>query len=190
MSTRNQDVLLQSSSSTRQKAVSLSTRERESLAIYRHASWLGIVAGLRSMTPLALLAWTSKGPNRRQQIGSFEFGSQTALKAVTGFLAVGEFIGDKLPGAPGRIQPISFIGRLTIGAVAGALIARRSKRSITHGAVHGASGALIGTVGGYAYRTLLKDITPVPDFAWAVIEDATALTLGQRAIQPAQAEEI
>src|ERR1700738_4125256 len=76
---------------------------------YRRATWLGFVTGLRSMTPDALLAWTSEHPS-------------PPLRGITGFLAVGEIIGDKLPLTPSRLDSRPFFGRLAFGALAGALV--------------------------------------------------------------------
>ncbi len=136
---------------------------------HRRASWLGFVTGLRSMTPSALLAWTSDRPS-------------TALKAFTGFLAVGEFVGDKLPMTPSRLNEGPFLGRIAFGALAGALVSRRFHQAPLQGAIRGAIGAAVGTVVGSSYRSLAAQGLGIPDVVAALVEDSVALTVGLRAV--------
>ncbi len=135
----------------------------------RRASWLGFVTGLRSMTPAALLAWTSEAPS-------------PALKALTGFLAVGEIIGDKLPMTPSRLSGGSLVGRIVFGAVAGALMSRRFSQPPLQGAIRGAIGAAAGSVVGYGYRSLATQGLDIPDVVAAIVEDGVAITVGLRAV--------
>ncbi len=137
--------------------------------VYRRASQLGIVAGLRSMTPLALLAWSEEN-------------TPSAIKTVTTILATGELVGDKLPTTPSRLKPGPLIGRLVIGAIAGALLARRAHLSPAQGAVRGAIGALIGSVAGAIYRFFVPQATGLPDAVWALVEDGAAFTIGANAV--------
>ena len=157
-----------------------SLSEEQILATYRNASRLGIVAGLRSMLPFALLA------NNEEQL------PYPGLKTFTALLALGEIIADKLPATPGRTRPGPLAFRLLIGAASGALICRRAQLSTSEGAIRGALGALIGSFAGYGYRTLLSESTGVPDVIFALGEDTLALVLGQKAVQKPQtpAEEL
>ncbi len=139
------------------------------LDAYRRATRLGFVTGLRSMTPAALLVWTSEKPS-------------PTLKALTGFLAIGEIIGDKLPITPGRLDSGPFIGRIVFGAVAGALVSRRLNQTLLQGAIRGAIGAIAGSIAGYTYRTLLSQGLDLPDFVAAIVEDSFALTVGFNAV--------
>jgi uncharacterized membrane protein len=134
----------------------------------RHASWLGIVAGLRSLTPFAALTWT-------------DHNAAPWLRTLTAFLAVGELVGDKLPFTPSRLKGGALIARLAIGATAGALLCKRAQQPPLKGAVHGAFGAALGSVAGYTYRTVMSEVTDVPDLIWAIGEDAIALGLSVRA---------
>ncbi|WP_149404118.1 hypothetical protein [Dictyobacter arantiisoli] len=144
---------------------SAATADSEAL---KQASRLGIVAGLRSMTPLAVLTWS-------------ETEVAPKLKTITALLAAGELIGDKLPFTPSRLKPGSVLFRLTIGATAGALLCKRIQQPVLTGAIRGAVGAAIGTVAGYAYRTVAADVTGIPDIVWAIIEDGVAVGLGRLA---------
>ncbi len=136
---------------------------------YRRASWLGFVTGLRSMTPGALLAWTSDKPS-------------IVLEGITGFLAVGEFIGDKLPMTPSRLAPGPFLGRIAFGALAGALVSRRFHQAPLQGAIRGAIGAVVGSVVGSSYRSLATQGLDIPDVVAALAEDSIAITVGLRAV--------
>ena len=65
---------------------------------------LGVSAGLRSMTPLAVVAWAARG---WPAVAGSALGFMAA--PVTGYvfaaLAIGELIADKLPFIPSRLQP-------------------------------------------------------------------------------------
>lgn len=136
---------------------------------HRRASWLGFVTGLRSMTPTALLVWTSDEPS-------------SVLKGLTGFLAIGEIIGDKLPMTPSRLSGRPLMGRIVFGAMAGAFVSRRFHQALLPGAIRGAIGAAVGSVAGYAYRSLVAEGVGIPDVVAALVEDGVALTVGYSAV--------
>ncbi len=136
---------------------------------YRRATWLGFVTGLRSMTPAALLAWTSEAPS-------------PALTGLTGFLAIGEIIGDKLPMTPSRLNSGPLIGRIVFGAGAGALVSRRFNQPLLQGAIRGAIGAAAGSVVGYAYRSLATQGLDIPNVVAALVEDGVAIVVGYSAV--------
>jgi uncharacterized membrane protein len=144
---------------------------------------LGVVAGLRSQLPVALLGVAGRrgeiafGPG---PVASW-LGSDLGL-TLLGLSAVGEAIGDKLPIVPDRTDPGPFLGRIAFGAVAGALVAGAVGEPARAGVVPGALGAVVGTLAGFGYRSTLAARTSVPDPVWAVIEDGAAVALGQFAI--------
>jgi uncharacterized membrane protein len=90
---------------------------------------------------------------------------------------VGELIGDKLPQTPSRLAPAGYISRLTLGAVSGAILARRAGRAgiptVIAGAF-GAAGAAVGTRSGAAWRARSTEIFE-RDLPGAVIEDIVAI---------------
>ncbi|GCE11540.1 hypothetical protein KTT_13990 [Tengunoibacter tsumagoiensis] len=148
----------------------LNPQNEAGLDVYRKASLLGLTTGLRSMLPLALLARSEeKLPNPR-------------LKTLTMVLAIGEVIGDKLPTTPSRLKTGPLVGRLIIGAIAGAFLCQRAHQSPVIGAVRGALGAAIGSIAGSAYRSFMPSFTEIPDIFWAAIEDAAAYSLGTCAV--------
>ncbi|GCE25564.1 hypothetical protein KDA_10480 [Dictyobacter alpinus] len=143
----------------------------ESADALKKASRLGIVAGLRSMTPLAALAWTSES-------------TPPVLRNVTAFLAVGEIIGDKLPLTPSRIKSGPFMGRIALGALSGALLCKRLQQPLLPGAIRGGLGAVIGTLAGATYRSIVPEATGLPDFICALAEDGVAVSLAFAAATP------
>ena len=145
--------------------------------VYLRAGLLGFVTGLRSMTPLALLNWTKRiGIDADSTMDRVL--DAPASRVVSSLLAVGELVGDKLPITPSRLSVGPLLGRLAIGAVAGATICQRSRLSPVVGAAIGATAASAGSVAGYYARKNLDKVKFVPDFVWAGAEDLFALGLG------------
>jgi uncharacterized membrane protein len=140
---------------------------------------LGVVAGLRSQLPLALLGWRI-----RQQSSSHEAASLPAIfhnplfAPVVTTLAGAELIGDKLPFTPSRLNRGSLAGRLLLGGLAGAITAKASRQSLALGTLAGASGAIGGTFGGYHARKAVVQLSGIPDPIVALAEDAIAVGLG------------
>lgn len=146
-------------------------------SVYLKAGLLGFVTGLRSMTPLALLNWTRRvGVDADSTIEQFL--DAPASRVVSSMLAVGELVGDKLPMTPSRLAIGPFLGRITIGAIAGAAICQRSRVSPVIGAAIGATTASVGSAAGFYARKSLGKIKFVPNVVWASAEDAIALGLG------------
>jgi uncharacterized membrane protein len=136
---------------------------------------IGIVAGLRSMTPPAVVAWAAR-------LGHLEFaptplgwlGSGIAAW-IFAAAAVGELVGDKLPSTPNRTAVGPLIARLLSGALAGSALAAGHAGSLPGGAVAGALGALVGAFGGYRARTGLVRALGTPDYVVALLEDVVAV---------------
>lgn len=143
------------------------------------AGLLGIVAGMRSQLPLALLALAA---NRGQFATSADRPLNLLRKRPVavglGVAAVGELIGDKLPATPSRLAPAPLVGRLVFGGTAGAAGADDAQSSVALGAGIGAIGALAGSYAGYHARAYLDRTTGWPDAVWATVEDAAAIALG------------
>jgi uncharacterized membrane protein len=142
---------------------------------------IGIVAGSRSMMPLALLSNINSSDSQDTHKVSRLLHSPQ-VRVATQLAAVGEVIGDKLPITPSRISSGPLIARLAIGALAGMEIYRRGDEPLIMGAALGATAAGMGAFVGYASRTLLSQTTNIPDIVWASIEDIASLTLGYNAV--------
>lgn len=140
---------------------------------------LGIVTGMRSQLPTALLAWRqSRGDLPEGIAGPARLLTRRGAVPLTVLTAVGELVGDKLSKTPDRLEEGPFIGRLTLGASTGAGIAAAFGRSRLAGGIFGGIGAATGAVLGSRYRTLAAERTDAPDWVLALLEDAAAVTIG------------
>ena len=88
-------------------------------------------------------------------------------------LALGEFVGDQLPSTPSRTVPMQFSARLLSGAICGAAIGLPHD-AMFGGLLAGVVGAVIGTLGGHAFRLRLAAAFK-KDMPAAFIEDAIAI---------------
>jgi uncharacterized membrane protein len=81
------------------------------LKVYVRAATLGFVSGLRSMTPFALLSRLKKA-NDPSPAGPLDmFLTLPTVRLLTGLLASGELIGDKLPFTPSRLSTGPLLAR-------------------------------------------------------------------------------
>jgi uncharacterized membrane protein len=141
---------------------------------------IGIVAGLRAMTPLAVLAWGAMLgwidlADAPHGAWSAWIGSIIAV-VVLSLLAVGELITDQLPKTPSRKVPAQFGARIVIGALAGAVIGTPFGH-IFSAIGAGIIGAVLGTLGGAATRSWLAAKFG-KDLPAALLEDAVAIIGG------------
>lgn len=146
---------------------------------------IGVVAGLRSLTAPAVVAWAGflGWINLQATWASW----MASVFAVIGFtvLAVGEVIADKLPKTPARTAVPSFTARIIMGGFSGAVIGAAWHWTFTAlGA--GVIGAVLGTLGGYHARRGLVAAIRGRDLPIALLEDAIAI-LGGFAILAATA---
>ena len=133
------------------------------------AAGLGAVAGLRSMTAPALLAWAGyRGWARTARV----LRMARAVK-VASTLAVGEIIADKTPYIPNRTEPASLGWRVASGALVGGALCASKNKSVVAGAVAGGLGALAATYGAFHLRHRLAE--RFPDRLVAVADDAIAV---------------
>ena len=134
---------------------------------------IGAVAGLRTLTAPAVLAWAAK--RRWIRLGNSPFAtliSAKASKRITDF-AVSELIADKLPFTPSRLKAGPFAARIVSGAVCGATIYGVVKQPLKEGAVLGGFGAIAGAFSGYHMRRKLS--RNLPELGGALLEDALAI---------------
>jgi len=136
---------------------------------------LGLVTGLRTMTPVAAFCWFAY-LGYLPVYGTWAFWTAKLVTVIIfTLLAAGEYIGDKLPKTPARTAPGPLIARLIFGGLIGALVATALTGSAIEGAFLGVIGAALGTFGGFHLRHYAVQQTGWPDWRVAVIEDAFAL---------------
>ena len=136
---------------------------------------LGAVAGLRSMTAPAVVAWAAHvGPLQLDGTPLALLASAPARYLLLAAM-IGELVADKLPFTPNRTRAGPFVGRLISGALSGGALAAGVGQSLVAGAVAGALGAAAGTLGGFRARTGLVRALGTPDYVVALAEDAVAV---------------
>jgi uncharacterized membrane protein len=143
------------------------------MTIYLFAILIGIIAGLRSMTAPAAASWAASFGWLKVHGTPVAFLGYAWTPYIFGLLAIGELVSDKLPKTPSRKAPGPFIGRIFTGALSGAAIGA-SGGSWMVGALAGAVGAVIGTLGGAEARRRLA-IAFGKDLPAALLEDVVAI---------------
>ena len=146
---------------------------------------LGAVAGLRSVTPIALLSdsLSRDGPDIADGGWAIDLLTSPQVALVLRLAAFGELVADKLPGTVDRVAPLPLAGRVVLGGTTCALHSLAEGRASDIGALIGALGAVGGSVLGFTLRTRLSRALPVPAILVALAEDGLAWSLGHWAIQ-------
>jgi uncharacterized membrane protein len=134
---------------------------------------IGIVAGLRTMTAPAVVAWAAYLNWLDPGSGWLSWMSHWITPWVFTLLALVEFVVDQLPSTPSRTVPMQFGARLLSGALTGATLGA-SGGTFVGGLLAGVVGAVIGTLGGSAMRGKLA-ASFGRDPPAAFLEDAVAL---------------
>ena len=147
-------------------------------AVLLLALGIGVVAGLRSLTAPAVVAWAAHIGWINLHGSPLAFmGSAWAVGIFT-LLALVEFVADQLPSTPARTAAVGLSARVVTGALSGACVAIAGGAVVWLGALVGAIGGIAGAFGGYRARVGLVRTLHVPDFAIAVPEDLVAIGLG------------
>ena len=140
---------------------------------YLFALLIGVIAGLRAMTPVAASAWAARlgwlplaGYPLAWLGGALPVLIFTALAAL-------ELVADQLPKTPSRKVPHQFAARVLTGAFSGAALMMPSGHWL-RGAAIGAVGAVIGTLAGAEARARLAAAFG-KDRPAALSEDALAV---------------
>ncbi len=135
---------------------------------------IGVVAGLRALTPPAVVSWAAH-LGHLPVVGSWlAFLGFWATPYILTLLAIAELVGDKLPQTPSRKAAMPFAVRIISGALCGAALGTAGQ-SMIGGLVAGAIGAVMGTLGGYEFRSRLVEAIGGRDLPIALLEDAIAI---------------
>jgi uncharacterized membrane protein len=143
------------------------------VSAYLLALLIGVVAGLRSITPLAAVSWGARLGWLHLENTWLAFLGFAATPYIVSLLAVGELINDKLPKTPSRKTPVPFGARIVVGALCGAALTAHAGMVV--GIVAGAIGAVVGTLAGYEFRKRLVAAIGGKDLPIALLEDAVAI---------------
>ena len=136
---------------------------------------IGIVAGLRSLTAPAVVAWAAH-LNWLNLLGSpLAFMASTAAAVIFSVLALGELIADKLPMTGKRTAPAPLVAHIITGGLCGACLCAAAGRALPAGTLLGGIGGVAGAFIGYSIRRRLN--LHIKDLVVAVCEDVVAVGL-------------
>lgn len=130
------------------------------------------------MTPYAAVSWAARLGWLHLDGTWLAFLAYPATPYILSVLALGELINDKLPKTPSRKAPAPFIVRIVMGALSAAAVGGTSLMLI------GAVGAVVGTLGGYEFRSRLVKATGGKDLPIALLEDAIAVIGAYLIVRP------
>jgi uncharacterized membrane protein len=143
--------------------------------VFLLALGIGIVAGLRSLTAPAVVAWGAHLSWLNLHGSPLAFMGSTAAVAIFSVLAIGELIADKLPMMSKRTAPAPLMARIVTGALCGACLCAAVGKSLIAGALFGGIGGIVGAFLGYGIRRRLD--LHIKDLVVAVCEDVVAVGL-------------
>jgi uncharacterized membrane protein len=143
------------------------------MSVYLFALLIGIIAGLRTMTAPAAVAWATYLGHLDLSGSWLAFFGNVWARWILTALALVELVVDQLPSTASRTVPVQFGARITTGALSGAAIGAAGGSWVS-GLVAGIVGAVIGTLGGRAFRSRLA-ATFGSDRPAAFVEDAVAI---------------
>ena len=138
---------------------------------------IGVVAGLRTLTAPAVVAWAAHLGWLNLQDSAVAFMASIWAVAIFSLLALCEFIGDVLPTTPKRTAPAPLVARILMGGLCGACLSVSYNQSLSIGAGCGAIGAVIGAFAGYEIRKRLVTGLNIKDIFVAIPEDLIAIGL-------------
>lgn len=143
------------------------------MGIYMLAFLIGVVAGLRAMTAPAAISWGAALGWLHLKGTWLAFLGFKFTPYIFTVLALVELVSDQLPKTPSRKVPQQFGARILSGALCGAAVGA-SGGSWVVGLILGGIGAVVGTLGGYEFRSRLSRAVG-SDLPIALLEDAIAI---------------
>jgi uncharacterized membrane protein len=139
---------------------------------------IGFVAGLRSMTALAVVAWGAHLEWLNLDGTPLSLMASSGAVNLLTVLALAEFVADVMPKTPPRTGPVGLITRIITGGLSGAGLSLGNGGGIGAGIIFGIIGAVSGAYIGYYARRGLVNGLKVKDFLIAIPEDIVAIALG------------
>ena len=145
--------------------------------VFVFAIGIGIVAGLRSLTAPAVVAWAAHLGWLNLHGSPLAFIGSTTAVAIFSLLAIGELVADKLPNTPKRTAIVPLLARIVLGGLCGACLCAAAGKSLLAGALLGGIGGVIGAFSGYETRKRLVNSLHIKDLFVAICEDLVAIIL-------------
>jgi uncharacterized membrane protein len=138
---------------------------------------IGFAAGLRSLTPPAIVAWAAHLGWLNLNNTPLAFMGSIIAVIIFSLLALFELFADLQPSTGKRTAPVPLIARIVTGGLCGACICGANHQSLVLGAILGGVGAVIGAFAGYEARKKLVATLNIKDAFVAVFEDLVTIGL-------------
>jgi uncharacterized membrane protein len=138
---------------------------------------VGFAAGLRSLTPPAVVAWAAHLGWLNLNNSPLAFMGSIITVVIFSILALFELFVDLQPSTPKRTAPVPLGARILMGGLCGACICAASNQSLIIGAILGAIGGVIGACAGYQIRRKLVSALNIKDIFIALLEDLVTIGL-------------
>jgi uncharacterized membrane protein len=145
--------------------------------IFAFAVGLGVAAGLRALTPPAVVAWAAYLGWLNLHNSPLAFMGSIITAVIFSLLALFELFGDLQPSTPRRTAPVPLVARILMGGLCGACLCAASNQPLITGAVLGAVGGVIGAFAGYEIRRRLVAALNIKDIFIALLEDLVTIGL-------------
>ncbi len=142
---------------------------------------LGFAAGLRALTPPAVVAWCAYLGCIDLGATPFSFMSSPIIVVAFSLLALGEYVWDLLPNTPNRAAPPALISRVLTGSFAAACLFAATNNSLAF-CILGGIAAIVGAFGGQWIRVRLVQALTVKDAFVAIPEDVLAVGISLCAV--------
>ncbi len=145
--------------------------------IFAFALAIGFAAGLRALTPPAVVAWAAHLGWLHLNNSPLAFMGSIIGVGIFSLMAVIELIADLLPQTGKRTAPLPLFARIVLGGLCGACVCAASNQSLIIGAILGALGGVIGAFAGYEIRRRLVTTLHLKDIFVALLEDLVTIGL-------------
>ena len=145
--------------------------------IFALALGVGFAAGLRSLTPPAVVAWAAHLGWLNLSDSPLAFMGSIITAVIFSLLALLELFLDLQPNTPKRTAPFPLGARILMGGLCGACLYAASNQPLVIGAILGAVGGVIGAFAGYEIRRRLVAALHVKDIFIALLEDLITISL-------------
>src|SRR4029453_13605456 len=145
--------------------------------VFVFALGIGFAAGLRSLSPPAVVAWAAHLGWLNLNNSPLAFMGSIITVVIFSILALFELFVDLKPSTPKRTAPVPLAARILMGGLCGACLYAASNQPLVIGAILGAAGGVIGAFAGYEIRGRLVAALHIKDVFVVLFEDWVAFGL-------------
>jgi uncharacterized membrane protein len=138
---------------------------------------IGFAAGLRSLTPPAVVAWAAHFGWLNLNNSALAFMGSIIAVVIFSLLALFELFADTQPSTPKRTALVPLTARIVTGSLCGACLCAAGNQLLILGAILGAVGGIIGAFAGYEIRRKLVTALNIKDIFIALMEDLVTIGL-------------